>query len=206
MAPLNPRPYFRLFVDLLHDFNPFDPQLAWPSTRCSRRRCHHSPLPGWSSSPTGYFMPALLLAKQQKDWILMHKLLMDLSSFMEPFLRKAELNDPTRVLYKGTFEGALGIAARLPGVPVRRPLQLLRCHPTNMHLAFPRKLRLPDPFTPKLKVDLLSEISQPKHAGNSKPKASGDRCCWWRAWSLGEGPAGRRGAAANHRWGDQAGD
>jgi CCR4-NOT transcription complex subunit 1 len=27
--------------------------------------------------------------------------------------------------------------------------------------AFPRNMRLPDPFTPNLKVDLLPEIAQP---------------------------------------------
>ena len=59
--------------------------------------------------------------------------------------------------------------------------------------AFPRSMRLPDPFTPNLKVDLLPEISQPPRIlssysttlppgpaadGSSRPLSS----CWKRIW------------------------
>jgi len=179
MAPLDSRPYFRLFVDLLHDFNAFDPQLdanninVLTAFAIAFNMLQPSVVPPFAFAwleliSHRMFMPALLLAKQQKGWILMHKLLMDLFSFMEPFLRKAELNDPIRILYKGTLRVLLVLLHDFPEFLCDYHFSFCDVIPPtciqlrNLILsAFPRNMRLPDPFTPNLKVDLLPEISQP---------------------------------------------
>lgn len=52
--------------------------------------------------------------------------------------------------------------------------------------AFPRAMRLPDPFTPNLKVDMLPEISQP-------PRFVPDPGEWReRAWALAGQPVAQQ--------------
>merc|ERR1711865_268239 len=82
------------------------------------------------------FMPKLLLTKGQKGWPLMQRLLVLLHDFPE-FLCD----------YHFAFCDVIP-----PSCIQMRNLILS---------AFPRNMRLPDPFTPNLKVDLLPEISQP---------------------------------------------
>eukprot|EP00004_Rigifila_ramosa_P003722 TRINITY_DN1396_c0_g1_i5.p1 TRINITY_DN1396_c0_g1~~TRINITY_DN1396_c0_g1_i5.p1 ORF type:complete len:1958 (-),score=482.55 TRINITY_DN1396_c0_g1_i5:140-5680(-) len=114
------------------------------------------------------FMPKLLLAKGQKGWPLYQQLLVSLLQFLEPFLRTADLNDSVRLLYKGTLRVLLVLLHDFPEFLCDYHLSLCDAIPTtciqmrNLVLsAFPRNVRLPDPFTPNLKVDLLPEISQP---------------------------------------------
>jgi CCR4-NOT transcription complex subunit 1 len=176
----DPRPYFRLFVDLLHDFNAFDPALdtthniqVLTAFAIAFNNLQPSVVPGFAFAwleliSHRMFMPALLLAKGQKGWILMHRLLIDLFSFLEPFLRKAELNDPIRILYKGTLRVLLVLLHDFPEFLCDYHVSFCDVIPPtciqlrNLILsAFPRNMRLPDPFTPNLKVDLLPEIAQP---------------------------------------------
>jgi hypothetical protein len=46
------------------------------------------------------FMPQLLLLKGQKGWPYMHRLVIALLLFLQPFLKHAQLNDSIRKLYK----------------------------------------------------------------------------------------------------------
>lgn len=173
------RPYFRLLVDLLHDFNAFDSALDTNNIQVLTAfaiACNNlqpALVPGFAFAwleliSHRMFMPALLLAKGQKGWILMHRLLMDLFSFLEPFLRKAELTDPIRILYKGTLRVLLVLLHDFPEFLCDYHVSFCDVIPPsciqlrNLILsAFPRNMRLPDPFTPNLKVDLLPEITQP---------------------------------------------
>jgi len=179
VAALDPRPYFRLLVDLFHDFNMFDPALDTNNIQVltafaiAFNNLQPSLVPAFAFAwleliSHRMFMPALLLAKGQKGWILMHRLLMDLFSFLEPFLRKAELNDPIRILYKGTLRVLLVLLHDFPEFLCDYHVSFCDVIPPtciqlrNLILsAFPRNMRLPDPFTPNLKVDLLPEITQP---------------------------------------------
>lgn len=178
LSPFDPRPYFRLFLDLLHDFNAFDPTLDSTNFQVltafafAFNRIQPAIVPGFAFAwleliSHRMFMPSLLLAKQGKGWTYMHKLLMDLFRFLEPFLRKAELNDPIRILYKGTLRVLLVLLHDFPEFLCDYHFSFCDVIPTtciqlrNLILsAFPRNMRLPDPFTPNLKVDLLPEISQ----------------------------------------------
>jgi len=110
----------------------------------------------------------LALTPQQKGWGMYAQLLIDLFKFLAPFLRNADLNKPTHFLYKGTLRVLLVLLHDFPDFlcdyhyafcDVISPncIQM-----RNLILsAFPRNMRLPDPFTPNLKVDMLPDIAQP---------------------------------------------
>jgi CCR4-NOT transcription complex subunit 1 len=173
------RAYYRLFVNLLQDLNAPDPVLDASNFQVltAFANCFHSlqPLfvPGFGFAwleliSHRMFMPNLLIAKQHKGWPPLQRLLVDLFRFLEPYLRTAELNDAARLLYKGALRVLLVLLHDFPEFlcdyhfafcDVISPscIQL-----RNLVLsAFPRNMRLPDPFTPNLKVDLLPEITQP---------------------------------------------
>merc|ERR1711981_386269 len=109
----------------------------------------------------------LVQTGNQKGWILMHQLLVDLFKFLSPFLRHAELLEPIRMLYKGTLRVLLVLLHDFPEFLCDYHFSFCDLIPNtcvqlrNLVLsAFPRQMRLPDPFTPNLKVDLLPEICQ----------------------------------------------
>jgi CCR4-NOT transcription complex subunit 1 len=112
-------------------------------------------------------MPNLLGMSSKKGREMFHVLLVDLCNFFNPFLRMAEMTDAIRVLYKGTLRLLLILLHDFPEFLCDFHFSLCDAIPStciqlrNLILsAFPRNMRLPDPFTPNLKVDLLPEISQ----------------------------------------------
>ncbi|KAG0047310.1 hypothetical protein BGZ83_007625 [Gryganskiella cystojenkinii] len=114
------------------------------------------------------FMPKLLLAEGAKGWPLFQKLLVSLFRFLVPFLSGGELRDTTRTLYKGTLRVMLVLLHDFPEFLCDYHFSFCDVIPNsciqlrNLILsAFPRNMRLPDPFTPNLKVDMLQEIHQP---------------------------------------------
>ncbi|KAI1315509.1 hypothetical protein EDD11_000690 [Mortierella claussenii] len=114
------------------------------------------------------FMPKLLLAENGKGWASFQKLLVCLFRFLIPFLVGGEMRDTTRALYKGTLRVLLVLLHDFPEFLCDYHFSFCDVIPhsciqlRNLILsAFPRNMRLPDPFTPNLKVDLLTEIHQP---------------------------------------------
>ncbi|XP_055951329.1 CCR4-NOT transcription complex subunit 1-like isoform X2 [Argiope bruennichi] len=109
----------------------------------------------------------LALSPAQKGWTMYAQLLVSLFKFLAPFLRNVELAAPIQLLYKGTLRVLLVLLHDFPeflcdyhygfcDVIAPNCIQM-----RNLILsAFPRNMRLPDPFTPNLKVDLLPEITQ----------------------------------------------
>jgi CCR4-NOT transcription complex subunit 1 len=78
-----------------------------------------------------------------------------------------ELKDTTRLLYRGTLRVLLVLLHDFPEFLCDYHYSFCDAIPSsciqlrNLILsAFPRNMRLPDPFTPNLKVDLLPEIKQ----------------------------------------------
>merc|ERR1711934_701875 len=103
----------------------------------------------------------------QNGWPHYQKLLIALLQFLEPYLRSADLTDSIRLIYKGTLRMLLVLLHDFPEFLCKYHFQLCDVIPSSciqmrnlMLSAFPRNMRLPDPFTPNLKVDLLPEISQ----------------------------------------------
>ncbi|KAF9948497.1 hypothetical protein BGZ72_009597 [Mortierella alpina] len=114
------------------------------------------------------FMPKLLLAESGKGWASFQKLLVCLFRFLIPFLIGKEMRDTTRALYKGTLRVLLVLLHDFPEFLCEYHFAFCDVIPhtciqlRNLILsAFPRNMRLPDPFMPSLKVDLLAEIHQP---------------------------------------------
>ncbi|KAL1530185.1 hypothetical protein AB1Y20_001101 [Prymnesium parvum] len=175
----NQRAYLRLFGSWLFDLNapdptldPIQPQVL--SAFCSAfQALQPSRLPGFAFGwmeliSHRMFMPKLLLAKGQKGWPMLQRLLVGLFNFLHPYLSAAELTAPMRILYRGALRVLLVLLHDFPEFLCDYHFCLCDVIPPsciqmrNLILsAFPRNMRLPDPFTPNLKVDLLPEISQP---------------------------------------------
>ena len=60
------------------------------------------------------FIPNLLLAKGQKGFGLAHQLLIDLFTFLHPYLAKGELDPSIRELYKGVLRVLLVLLHDFP--------------------------------------------------------------------------------------------
>jgi len=108
----------------------------------------------------------LALTPQQRAWGMYAQLLIDLFKFLAPFLRNADLTKPTQLLYKGTMRVLLVLLHDFPEFLCDYHYAFCDVIPSNciqvrnlILSAFPRNMRLPDPFTPNLKVDVLPEIS-----------------------------------------------
>eukprot|EP00850_Spirogloea_muscicola_P021681 SM000258S09097 [mRNA] locus=s258:124363:135751:+ [translate_table: standard] len=175
----NPKPYFRLFLIWLTDLNTGDPPSeavdfqVMTSLGTAFLNLQPIRVPGFSFAwleviSHRAYMPRLLLAPSQKGWPLFQRLLISLFKFMEPYLRNADLSDPVRVLYKGSLRVLLVLLHDFPEFLCDYHFSFCDVIPSsciqmrNLILsAFPRNMRLPDPFTPNLKVDLLPEINQP---------------------------------------------
>lgn len=177
---LDQRPYFRLLVNLLKDLTAPDPVVDANNIQVlgafatAFHALQPTALPSFAFAwlelvSHRAFMPALLLSKPaQKGWLFMHKLLVDLFAFLEPYLRRSQLPNAVRTLYKGTLRVLLVLLHDFPEFLCDYHFSFCDVIPAsciqlrNLFLsAFPRAMRLPDPFTPNLKVDLLPEISQP---------------------------------------------
>jgi hypothetical protein len=178
-ASFNQRPYLRLFNNLLHDLNTPDPMLDSNNLEVLAafghcfRYLRPSRVPAFAFAwleliSHRMFMSKLLISKSINCSILMARLLVDLLKFLQPYLRNAELTDSIRLVYKGALRILLVLLHDFPEFLCEFHFSFCDYIPTqaiqmrNLILsAFPRNMRLPDPFTPNLKVDLLPEISQP---------------------------------------------
>ena len=179
-AAFDQRPYYRLLSNLSQDLGVPDPKsepnpvlIPLLTSYCQvYLALQPSVLPGFAFSwlqliSHRTFMPHLLLVKGQKCWPFMHRLILALLAFLQPFLKHSQLNDSIRRLYKGTLRVLLVLLHDFPEFLCDFHLSFCDIIPPtcvqlrNLVLsAFPRTMRLPDPFTPNLKVDLLPEINQ----------------------------------------------
>jgi CCR4-NOT transcription complex subunit 1 len=112
-------------------------------------------------------MPSLLQSENQKFWPFYQRLLIDLFKFQAPALREPNLTNPSKALYDGTLRLLLVILHDFPEFLCDYHFSLIDILPENciqmrnlIQSAFPRNMRLPDPFTTSLRVDLLPEIHQ----------------------------------------------
>ena len=113
-----------------------------------------------------FFMPKML-ANRAMGWELFKRLVVSALKFVEPALGEAKLSEPMRVMYRGVLRVLLVLLHDEPSFLCENhaafcdaiPLTCVQLR--NLVLsAFPRAMRLPDPFTPNLKVDMLPEIAQ----------------------------------------------
>lgn len=120
------------------------------------------------------FLPALLSVGGQRGWPLVHRLVVDLFRFQYPALRRAEMNEGVKLLYKASLRLLLVLHHDFPEFLADYHSSLLDVLPPsciqlrNLLLsAHPRALRLADPFAHCSHIDLLPECSVlPRMLGN----------------------------------------
>ncbi|ESO03541.1 hypothetical protein HELRODRAFT_157038 [Helobdella robusta] len=105
---------------------------------------------------------------QKQAWGMYAQLIVDLFNFLAPFLRNADMPKPTQLLYKGTMRVLLVLLHDFPELLCDYHYTFCDVIPSNciqirnlILSAFPRSMRLPDPFTPNLKVEHLPDINTP---------------------------------------------
>jgi CCR4-NOT transcription complex subunit 1 len=172
------RPWFRLIMNLVIDLN--KPDQTFEPIRLGILSvfgaAFHTCQPlvmsgfafGWLELVSHrHFLPNLLLFPGQKGWSIAHQLLVDHFLFLEPYLRRVELVAPIKKLYEGTLRVLLVLLHDFPSFLAAYHLSFCNVIPENcvqlrniVLSATPKGMSPPDPFTPNLKIDLLSEISQ----------------------------------------------
>ncbi|KAF6255466.1 CCR4-Not complex component, Not1-domain-containing protein [Scenedesmus sp. NREL 46B-D3] len=164
----NGRPYLRLLLGLASELGPLEEAAAAAASAAQAGAAPRAWLGYAYLEMLSHrcFMPRLLMAPGGAGWPLFEALLIGLLQFLEPALRAAELAEPLRLLYKGTLRLLLVLLHDFPEFLCEHQYRLCEVIPPpaiqmrNLILsAFPRNMRLPDPFTPNLKVDLLPEIA-----------------------------------------------
>lgn len=172
-------PYHRIFIMLFIELNAPEPILESINYQVLAAFCQvfhilrPAKAPGFAFawleliSHRVFIGRLLALTPQQRGWGMYAQLLMDLFKLLAPFLRNAELNKSTQLLYKGTLRVLLVLLHDFPEFLCDYHYTFCDVIPPNciqmrnlILSAFPRNMRLPDPFTPNLKVDSLPDISQ----------------------------------------------
>ncbi|CAG9826421.1 unnamed protein product [Diabrotica balteata] len=171
-------PYQRIFTMLFLELNAPEPVLEAINFHVLNAFCHtlHILRPtkaagfcyAWLELVSHRVFMGRMLASspQQKCWPMYAQLLIDLFKYLAPFLRNAELAKPVTMLYRGTLRVLLVLLHDFPEFLCDYHYGFCDVIPPNciqmrnlILSAFPRNMRLPDPFTPNLKVDMLQEIS-----------------------------------------------
>lgn len=178
VAKWDQRPWFRLFLNLVMDLNSpnpvFDPINHGILNVFGSAFHIVQPLvmPGFAFAwleliSHRMFLSNLLLQHGQKGYPIAHQLLIDLLLFLEPHLRKIDLTESMKQLYKGTIRVILVLLHDFPGFLAAYHLSFCNVIPENcvqlrnlVLSAFPRGMNLPDPFTPNLKIDMIPEMSK----------------------------------------------
>lgn len=172
------RPWYRIFMNLVIDINKPDPELEpirLGILSVFAATFHVSqPLvvPSFSFSwfelvSHRHFLPNLMLIESQKGWDTIHQLLIAYLLFLEPYIKLGEMTPPVKKLYEGTLRVFLVLLHDFPSFLAGYHLSFCNVIPLNciqlrnmILSATPKGMNPPDPFTPNLKIDLISEISQ----------------------------------------------
>ncbi|XP_069757054.1 CCR4-NOT transcription complex subunit 1 isoform X2 [Narcine bancroftii] len=171
-------PYHRIFIMLLLELNAPEHVLETINFQTLTAFCNTfhilrpTKAPGFVYAWLELISHRIFIARmlvhtpQQKGWPMYAQLLIDLFKFLAPYLRNVELTKPMQILYKGTLRVLLVLLHDFPEFLCDYHYGFCDVIPPNciqlrnlILSAFPRNMRLPDPFTPNLKVDMLSEIN-----------------------------------------------
>lgn len=179
-VPFDQRVFFRMFVNLLKELTVQEPVLdaihlqVLNTFASAFNTLQPMVLPSFVFAWTELishrcFMPLLLRAKQQRGWQILHRLIMNLLVFLEPFMRHAHVHPMSasiQTLYKGTMRIILVLLHDYPDFLSDFYTSFCDVLPAscvqlrNVILsAFSRSMRLPDPLTLGLQVSQLPEVS-----------------------------------------------
>ncbi|XP_074896534.1 CCR4-NOT transcription complex subunit 1 isoform X10 [Buteo buteo] len=176
-------PYHRIFIMLLLELNAPEHVLETINFQTLTAFCNTfhilrpTKAPGfvyaWLELISHRIFIARMLAHtpQQKGWPMYAQLLIDLFKYLAPFLRNVELTKPMQILYKGTLRVLLVLLHDFPEFLCDYHYGFCDVIPPNciqlrnlILSAFPRNMRLPDPFTPNLKLMLNCIACTPQDA------------------------------------------
>ncbi|KAJ7074336.1 Not1-domain-containing protein [Mycena amicta] len=182
------KPFFRFFSSLINDLHAIETHLgpvyfqlliAISDTLSSLQPTY---FPGFAFSwmclvSHRCFMPKLLLSENREGWSAFHKLLLSLFKFLSPFLKDANLQLPSKDLYRGALRLLLVLLHDFPEFLSEYYFSLCDVIPPrciqlrNIILsAFPPTLILPDPHlrNPALKTGDLGVVLENflLHRGN----------------------------------------
>jgi CCR4-NOT transcription complex subunit 1 len=169
------RPFFRIIIGLLAELSPLETAdetrleyvqaIAGFLYATRPQRVPSFAFPWLQLVSDRRLMPPLLMAQDQAGWPVYVQLVLSQLEFLEPFLKNAELTDVVRLLYKGTLRLLLVLLHDFPEFLGQYHFRLCDAIPLscvqmrNLVLsAFPRKMRLPDPFTGDLKLGTIPEV------------------------------------------------
>ncbi|XP_055890770.1 CCR4-NOT transcription complex subunit 1-like isoform X2 [Biomphalaria glabrata] len=172
-------PYHRIFIMLFIELNAPEPILEAINFQVLTAFCHvfhilrPAKAPGFAYawleliSHRVFIGRLLALTPHQKGWGFYAQLLVDLFKFLGPFLRNAEMTKPMQLLYKGTLRVLLVLLHDFPEFLCDYHYTFCDVIPPNciqmrnlILSAFPRTMRLPDPFTVNLVVEHLPDINR----------------------------------------------
>ncbi|KAJ2350929.1 CCR4-NOT core subunit cdc39, partial [Coemansia sp. RSA 2618] len=107
------------------------------------------------------------LAESRAGWALGAELLERQLRFIEPFVDAGQVGEPVKLLYRGVVCVILVVLHDYPEFLASYALRLSDAVPANcvqlrnlLLSAYPRDMRLPEPLTPNLKIDLLADIAR----------------------------------------------
>jgi len=173
-------PYHRIFIMLFIELNAPEPMLEAINFEVLTAFCHvfhilrPAKAPGFSYawleliSHRVFIGRLLALTPSQRGWGFYAQLLVDLFKLLSPFLRNADMTKPVQLLYKGTLRVLLVLLHDFPEFLCDYHYTFCDVIPPNciqmrnlILSAFPRTMRLPDPFTANLVVEHLPDINKP---------------------------------------------
>ncbi|KAI8325243.1 Not1-domain-containing protein [Martensiomyces pterosporus] len=173
--------YFRLFSSVLYELNAArSAEEAWCTDKClhdaialfGETLLTLSPafVPGFSFSwlmlaSHRHFFPRLMESKE--SWPMASSIIETQTTFLEPFIISGQLTDSLKLLYRGMVCVILVVLHDFPEFLADYALKLCNSIPANcvqlrnlLLSAYPRDMRLPEPLTPNLKIDLLPDVSR----------------------------------------------
>lgn len=170
------RPFFRLFSSLLHDLHAAEGALhgaygaALLAVGNSLNTLQPLFFPGfafaWVSLVSHRLFLPQLLKRQPEGRAAFHRLFLAQLRFLAPFLRQSSMHDTTRLLYQATLRMLLLLLHDFPEYLTEHHQSLVDAIPAtciqmrNLVLcAFPRTVRLPDPFAQSVRVQQLPDAS-----------------------------------------------
>ncbi|SCM21694.1 CCR4-NOT transcription complex subunit 1, putative [Plasmodium chabaudi chabaudi] len=170
----NQRPYFRLFLSILTEINKNEKNLEQSYNKCILALGYYlrilNPLRvpmfvfAWVELISHkFFLPKIL--QTSKGWYIYNKLIIYLFEFLYGFLKNSHLTQPIKLLYRATLRILLLLLHDFPEFLCVYSFSFCNSIPLNcMQLrniilsALPRNTKLPNPFNPNLKLNLLPEM------------------------------------------------
>ncbi|KAF7459378.1 transcription regulatory protein [Cryptosporidium felis] len=173
-SKFNQRPYYRIFYSLLQEYESIGFNTEMIHFTCLLSIVNHlqylnpNRVPGFTYSwiqivSSNRLFPYLL--RHAKGWQPYHALLIQLFTFISPFLRSVKLSSNIKAIYGALLRILLVLLHDFPEFLCDYSCSFCDVLPVNcvqirnlILSAFPRNMKLPDPFLPTLKIENLPEM------------------------------------------------